>query len=144
MSKYDEDYEEYEDEDIESDAWSNEIQEDDDEATIKLKQRFNRASLELEKIQEEQEKYQAKSKKKNKGFFRKESTVGEKKHSSLIVDSNATGLARFGYDAEAHENMKIGKGYTETTIANPKVRMALYIGFSVLCVSLIIAKFIFF
>lgn len=148
MSKYDEEYEEYEeyeDNEIENDVWSNEIQEDDDEETIKLKQRLNRASFELEKAQEEQEKYQEKNKKRSKAFaFNKENTTKEKKHSSLVVNSNAKGLARFGYDEEAHENMKMGKGYTESMIENPRTRMVLYIGFSILCVSLIVVKFIFF
>ena len=130
----------------EEDVWSNEIQEDDDEATIKLKQRYYKAEAELERINEDKEKYQNKNKKKNKHFAFKgnsEPYVKEKKHSSLIIDPEASGLARFGYDEQAHIDMKNGKGQFENLVENPKTRMAFYIGISILCVALIVANFIF-
>ena len=46
------------------DVWSNEILDDDDEATIKLKQRLSRAESELERTNEELSKNKKKSKKK--------------------------------------------------------------------------------
>lgn len=120
------------------DVWSNEILEDDDEETIKLKQRLNRAEAELGIVEEEVEKNQDKYKKNHFKQHKK-----EKKHSSLISNPNAKGLARFGYDEQAHQDMKNGKGYVENLIESPKMRMTFYIGISVICIALIIAEIFF-
>lgn len=129
-------------ENYDENLWSNDILEDDDEQTIKLKQRLNRAESELEREREEQARRQERYRDKTNIFGRKRYRT-EPKHSSLVVDPNAMGLERFGYDKQAHIDMKNGKGYTESFIENPKIRMAFYIGVSVLCVAFIIIEIFF-
>lgn len=122
----------------EEDVWSNEILENDDEATIKLKQRLNRAEAELDRENEIASKYQEKYNNKSFNSFKRHKK--EKKYSSIVANPDAKGLARFGYDEQAHNDMKNEKGYIENLIENPKTRMAFYIGISILCIGLIVAE----
>lgn len=122
------------------DVWSNEILEEDDEKTIKLKQRLNRAEAELDIVEKEVEEKKDEHKKNHFNFKQHKK---EKKHSSLISNQNAKGLSKFGYDEQAHQDMKNGKGYVDNLIESKKMRMTFYIGISVVCISLVIAKIFF-
>ena len=116
--------------------WSNEVLLEDDEKTIKLKQRLSRAELELDAAREEANS--GGSFAKRGGAFARNRK--DRKYSDIVVNPNAKGLARFGYDERAHEAMKSGKGYIESSIENPKARMALYIVVSIVGLAVIIAK----
>ena len=126
-------YEEYE----EYEGWQNEVTEYDDEETIKSKQRFARAQLDLELAQSVPNDYTT-PKKKKKILFSKP----EKQSKSFEPFLN-----RIGYDKEAHNRMTSGaptlldKLFEKFNIPS-SIKITCYIGIGIVFLILIILKLV--
>lgn len=105
----------------EKDEWNLEIDEEDDEETIRLKQRLKKAEADLrvEQLKNREELYAVSSKGRHKP---------SKKPSPSFAD-------KWGYDKER-------KGFIEQYVEDEKTKMYLYIGIIVFSVIAIVLKFL--
>ena len=123
-------YEEYEE-------WQDEVTEYDDEETIKSKQRFARAQLDLELAQSVSDDYIMPKQKKKILFSKPEK---QSKASEPFLN-------RIGYDKEAHNRMTSGaptlldKLFEKFNISN-SIKIACYVGIGIIFLILIILKLV--
>lgn len=133
--KTDEEYKDWQNEEYK--GWQNEVTEYDDEETIKSKQRFARAQLDLELAQSASNDYTTPKKKKKILFSKPEK---QSKASEPFLN-------RIGYDAEAHNRMTSGaptfldKLFEKFNIPN-SIKIACYTGIGIVFLILIILKLV--